>query len=70
MIKRSLKRSKRSSTPTQEQMLVLVEKRVPWFSADKKSELATAALGIMNEPKHKGRPPLHAVKVAVARAAQ
>ncbi len=62
------KRPRRSATPTQEQMLALVEKRVPHLTTAQKSALATAALAVLGEPLHKGKPLMHAVKMAVARS--
>lgn len=55
-------------TPTYEEMLALVEQRVPDFPADRKSTIATAALAVLGESMQKDRSPMDAVKVAVARS--
>lgn len=54
-------------TPTPEEMLALVEQRVPEFSTEQKSFLARAAIAVLAEPSCKGKPPMYAVKVAIAR---
>lgn len=56
------------TTPTHAQMLALVMKRVPHFAADRQSTIASEALVVLTEPRHKDHPHTHAVKMAVARS--
>ena len=56
------------SPPTDSsQVLPLVTQRVPQFHPTKKTAVATAAVGILNEPRHQGKAWMHGVKIAVAR---
>jgi hypothetical protein len=54
--------------PTHEQAIVIVKARVPHYTVDRQNAVATAALGVLTEPKHRGKPLLHAVKTAIARS--
>jgi len=54
--------------PTHAQMLSVVDQRVPSWPLHKKSKIAWMALGVLKEPKHAGKPWMHAVKMAVARS--
>lgn len=65
---RSSGSSRTRPAPTQAQMLAIVEQRVPHFPHARKSAIATAALAVLQEPMHKGKPLLHAVKMAIARS--
>lgn len=55
-----------TSNPTYDQMLVLVGQRAPDLSDAKKSELATVALTILQDPNRTDIP-IQAVKLAIAR---
>jgi hypothetical protein len=56
------------ANPTHQQMLALVQKRVPHFTMDRKGAIATTAIAVHNEPRHKKKSLMHAVKVAIARS--
>lgn len=49
-------------------MRKLVHDRVPHLSEAKKAELAAKAITILQEPRHKDRPKMHAAKMAIARS--
>jgi hypothetical protein len=55
--------------PTREEVLELVNERVPGFDDAKKEELVTSALAVMAEPRYERMTgsPMAAVKMAVAR---
>lgn len=61
-----MKKAKKKKT--QQEMLALVQQRVPDFTPDRQSAIAKAAIGVLSEPRHKGRSHLHGVKMAIARS--
>jgi hypothetical protein len=56
-------------TYTRDQILVLVNQRVPYFTSEQKDVLITSALSILVEPKYSNfaDQPMVAVKIAIAR---
>lgn len=59
---------KKKAKKTQQQMLALVQQRVPDFPEARKHAIAMAAVDVLSEPRHKDKPPMHAVKLAIARS--
>lgn len=55
---------------TREQVLALVNERVPTYTDEQKENLVTAALAVLSEPKYAWLSdyPLTAVKIAIARS--
>jgi spore maturation protein CgeB len=56
-------------TTTHDQMLALVNERVPDYTSEQKESLVTAAFAILAEPKYVSLAdyPMTAVKIAIAR---